>query len=488
MEERYIASVDLGTSKIAVAVARIEGDNVQMIYYRETPSEGVSESRVLNPAKVAVQLRKALDMAEKELGMKILQAVAGLPRWAVRQEIATATLERTNGDECIGEDELEALKTNAMSTYPLADESNEVIYGIVAQSFSVEDIHQTSEEGVIGMVSPTIDGNFKAFVGPKRAMTNLDMVFNKAGVAIADKVFTPAAVAKAVLSNDEMDNGVALIELGAGATSVTVYHGGIIRHYAAIPFGGNTITEDIKQESSISTRLAENIKLAYGACMPEKLASLEDKTIRINYTENMMEKQIPVKYLAEIITEREREIIEAMLYEIEASGYADYLRSGIVITGGGANLANCGNFIKVLSGYTVREGFPLNRFSSDGCLGVHETEAATSVGLILAAKENRTLNCTEDAPVAAKAAEIENQVETVPEEPEIQGKTETETSLQEGQLFGKEEFGPEVKPEKEKRKREKPKKPKGAFGLTWAKVKEKINDQMDNLYEGMENE
>ena len=483
MEERYIASVDLGTSKIAVAVARIEGDNVQMLYYRETPSEGVSESRVINPAKVSVQLREALDNAEKELGIRILQAVAGLPRWAVRQETATARLDRTNATDCIGEDEVEMLKASAIDTYPLTDEANEVMYGAVAQSFSVEDIRQTSEEDIVGMVSPTIDGNFKAFIGPKRAMTNLDMVFNRAGVAIAEKVFTPAAVAKAVLTHDEMDNGVALIELGAGATSVTVYHGGIVRHYASIPFGGNSITEDIKQECSISTRLAEQIKLAYGACMPDKLASLADKTIRINYTENMMEKQLPVKYLAEVITEREREIFEAMLYEVEKSGYADDLRSGIVITGGGANLANSGNLMKALSGYNVREGFPLNRFSSEGCSGVHETEAATSVGLILAAKDNKVLNCTEDAPV-----KTEPEIRPEPGEPDEPEAPYSEPGT-DGTLFPPDEGGEKPqKPVRTKVKKEPVKKePKPHREIKWIrKIKDNLNSQMKSLYEGME--
>lgn len=483
MEERYITSVDLGTSKIAVAVARVEGDDVQMIYFKETPSEGVRNSHVFNPQKVSAPLRKALDEAEKDLGIKVSQAVVGLPRYYVRQEKATARLERTNVDESISTEEISALKSEAVDSYPLEDSSKEVIYGAVAQSFSVEDCFQTAESDIVGMVSPEVEGNFKAFIGSKRSSTNIDMVFNNVGVAIADKIFTPDAVAKAVLTPEERENGVALIELGAGVTSVTIYKNDILRHYAAIPFGGNTVTGDIKIECGISTALAENIKLAYGACQPDRLASMSEKIIQINYVENAMEKQLPVKYLSEIITCRESEIIEAMLYEIEQSGYSDELRSGVVITGGGANITNCGNLIKSMSGYTVREGYPLHLFTATGCHGISETEAATSVGLILAAKENTVLNCTKDAPVRlTQSDDIAAETETETEE------ASQEEIPNDGTLFG-DAHTEKVKPSQPKKPaRQRTERKPSRFSITWSKFKDKVQGQMDSLYEGMEDE
>ena len=476
MDERYITSVDLGSSKIAVAVARVEGDNVQMIYYKETPSDGVRHSHVFNPQKVSAPLKKAIEDAEKDLGIKILQAVVGLPRWYVRQEIATAKLERTNPEESVSTEEVSVLKSEAVDSYPLDDESKEVIYGAVAQSFSVEDYYQTSEDDIVGMVSPVIEGNFKAFIGSKRSSTNIDMVFNNVGVAIADRIFTPDAVAKAVLTPEEMENGVALIEFGAGVTSVTIYHGGIMRHYGAIPFGGDSVTGDIKVECGISTALAENIKLAYGACMPDRLASMSEKILQISYEESAMEKQLPVKYLSEIITSREMEIVNSMLYEIEMSGYADDLRSGVVITGGGANIANCGNLIKSMSGYTVREGYPQHLFTSTGCQGIAETDATVSVGMILAAKEDQYLNCTKDAPVRIVAeAAVEPEAEPEPQMP-------TET------LFSDAEMGPKVKPKKTPKVR--PPKPQKTQKerVFWTKLKKGVIGHIDSLYEGMEDD
>ena len=164
---------------------------------------------------------------------------------------------------------------------------------------------------------------------------------------------------------------------------------------AAIPFGGKSITNDIDTECKIfSETLAENIKLAHGICMPEKLQNMNEKILRINIGTTAQYKDLPVKYLSEVITCRVQEIMEAILYEIQKSGFADRLLSGVVLTGGGANLANCGNFITELSGYSVRIGYPKPMFSGGGCIGVHEAEAATVIGMILAAAKDSCGDCS----------------------------------------------------------------------------------------------
>src|SRR5574344_1986961 len=129
--ERYIAAADLGTSKIALSVAKITGEDVQIIYYRETPSDGVRYSCVYNPKRAAEPLRKAIQMAQDELNIKILQLVIGLPRYNVRQEVASARMERSNPDSCISREEVNTLKKMAIDDYPVADESKETIYGAV---------------------------------------------------------------------------------------------------------------------------------------------------------------------------------------------------------------------------------------------------------------------------------------------------------------------------------------------------------------------
>lgn len=486
--ERYIAAADLGSSKIALSVAKVEGDDVQVIYYKETPSDGIRYSCVFNPKRAALPLSKAIREAEDELQIKILQIVVGLPRYSVRQEVASAKMERSDPDSCITREEVEMLKSMAIDTYPIPDDTKETIYGAVAQSFSADDeLVCANEADVVGTVADNLEGNFKIFVGTQKAIKNIDIMLNDAGIAPAHKLFLPNSVAQSVLTDEEKENGVALVEFGAGVTSVTIYRGKILRHYSAIPFGGKSITSDIKYECGFNDSLAENIKLAFGACMPDKLQSLSEKVIQINDDECGSYEQLPVKYLSEIVNARTKEIVEAILYQIQESGYADKLRNGIVVTGGGANLVNLPNLIKELSGYNVRAGFPRRNFSADGCAGVSELSASASIGMILEAKKDPHLNCIEDVYVEKKVVasapahtDSEAAVETAPSEI-------IEEPAPQGTLFGSEIITPK------KHKKEKEKKPSKS-NIFWTTIKGRVGGTLEktfdntvgNLFDSME--
>ena len=413
MDERYIAAVDLGTSKIAVTVAQISTKGVQMLYYRETPSEGIRNSYVFNPQKAADKVKAAIADAEDELKIRIHQVVTGLPRYEVSQVNARAEFERSDSESSITREEIDFLKNNAIDTYPLPDPEKQMMYGVVAQSFTTEEYLNARESDIEGMVSDTLEGNFKVFVGRKRHSDNVDRVMNQVGVAVAKKYFQPEITAAAILSDEERENGVALIEIGAGATSVTIYHNDIMRYYSSIPFGGKSITNDIKLECGTSESLAENIKLGYGACMPEKILTLRDKIIQINNRESGSCKQLSVKYLSEVITCRVREIIDACLYKIQESGFGGNLRNGIVLTGGSAVIPNLSTYVKELSGYNIRIGYPRQKFSFVGCPEINDTSAVASVGMIMAAKDNPYLNCLSEPP----KFEDEEEEAAVSEEP-----------------------------------------------------------------------
>ena len=538
MEERYIASVDLGTSKLAVCVARIQDQNVEVIYYKESPSLGIRYSYVLIPGKVKEEVRKAISESQQALRIKIQQVIVGLPRWYVRQETASASMTRPEPDDLIQESEIKALKSMALESYPLEDSTKEVIYGAVAQSFSTEDSINEPENDIVGMAAETLEGNFKVFIGNRRYSSNIDSVFNDLGIAIAKKYFTPGITAKAVLKSEQMENGVALIDIGAGVSSVTIFKDKIMRFYAAIPFGGNSVTNDIKSECNFSFELAENIKKAYGACMPNKLSSLGEKSIQIVDEDGNTTAQVSVKYISEIITARMKEIIEALLFRIQESGFAseEDLRAGVVVTGGGAELVNCANYIKELSGYTVKVGRPRKLFSCEGCPEASETSAATSMGMILSARNDRFLNCVneavarnmtvlqtgsveipeekeeatpvqevvEDIPetgtVIVGVEEVVRQKETRQEEPEDDYDPYSQTNhptIEETVASGREEedergvFDPptpeEIKEYKNRKreKKEKEKKHRSLFNFTWTKH---IKETVAELYDDMNNE
>jgi len=460
--DKHIVAIDLGSSKIALTVAKVNGEDIQIIYYKETPSAGIRYSSVFNVKHVTEPLREAIRQAEDELGIKITQAVVGMPKFPVRQESSNAEIHDRGYDTDITAEDVDNLKDFAKSLYPLEDETKEAIYGAVAQSFSDGENFQIIESDIIGMTSDTLEGNFKIFIGKKNDLTKIDTVMTRSEVAAMRKYFTAESTAKAVLTNAEMENGVALIDFGGGCTSVSIYHGNIMRHYASIPFGGKNITHDIKTECQISEALAENIKLAFGACMPEKLQNLSDKIIHIRSNSAEPDKQLPVKYLSEIITARIEEIMMAILFEIEQSGFADMLRSGIVVTGGCARTANLGNFIYDLSGYKVRTGYPKKVFSCQDCDGIAETSAATSIGLILASIGDQTVSC---AVTDGYRREVQVEVE--------------EEKAPEGELFPESQIE-KVKPEPKKREPR-----ENCLKVTFKKIGSRINEAWGGLYDSI---
>lgn len=487
MDEKLIAAVDLGTYKTCLAVAKVEGNNTQILYYKSAPSDGIRNSEVFNPKKTAEVLGGLIRNAEEELNIKILQAVVGLPRCNIRQEDASATVQRIEPDDCITREEVEAMKIMAQDSHDLKDPDNEKIYGAIAQSFSTGDYFQIIENDIIGMISDEFTGHFKVFIGKKFPIRNITKVFNDLGIGIARMYFTPLATAKAVLTEEETSNGVALIDLGAGATSVSIYDKKVLAYYSSIPFGGNSISTDIKNECSISDKLAESIKCAFGGCMPDKLQNLGEKIIQIETDDMSSYKQIPVSYLSEIITARVKEIIDAMLYEIQESQLAERLRKGIVITGGGAELLNITNYIKEISGYNVRIAYPRNGFVATGCEDILRTDAVSTVGLVMMSRDEN-LNCciNNDMSVEepAKGPEVIREEpakeKTVKEEPEAAPETPQQPEVKEPEVPVVQE---PAKPEPEKIEK-KPEEPKAKKPGLFKKFIWKVN----KIYEDANNE
>lgn len=472
--ERYLAVIDLGTSKTALAVAKVLGDNIQILFYRTAPSAGMRNSAVLNIAKVEKVVRGLVSDAENELKIKILQVAVGLPRCDVQQRMASGEFPRADADECITEDEIRMLKEMAMDDSKLDRPENEMIYGAVAQSFATPEYIQLSENDIVGMVSPSFTGNFKIFIGKRSSVNSLYKVFSDLGIAIVRTYFSPIATARAVLTDEELQNGVALIDLGAGATSVSIYIDRILTHYSAIPFGGDVVTSDIRSECTISDMLAEHIKKAFGGCLPDKLQTLGEKIIQVETDSSNISNQIPVRYLSQIITAREQEILDAMLYFIQTSGLSEYLRKGVVITGGGAEMLHIGNFLRDISGYTVRTGYPKGGFVATGCEGILSTDAVCTAGMVLLAKEDN-LNCcavsdeaevevAEEEPVVAEEPAAVETVEEVAEAEEVPEEREEEPVEEEK----KEDGG-----KKEKKSRD------GIFSRVRWKVANMFNE-MDN--------
>lgn len=510
--EQHIVAIDLGTSKIALIVVKVNGDDVQVVYYKETAAAGIINSGVSNMVQANVPLQHLIKDAEESLNIKINQAVIGMPKYPIRQEANSGKIMDRGEFTEITQEDIDNLKRFAQETYPLQSTEREAIYGAVAQSFSDGENFQIKENDIVGMSSNILEGHFKIFIGRRKELINADSLLAKAGISARKKYFTADTTAHVILSETEMENGVALIDFGGGSTSVTIYHDGIMRHYASIPFGGKNITHDIKSELQITERLAENIKMAFGACMPEKLLNMSEKVLHIIDKNSTQDKQVAVKYLSEIITARIREIVEAVLYEIQESGLAEHLRCGIVITGGVARTANLGMMINEMSGYNVRIGYPKSDIPGYGADGTHETSATTILGLVTAAMKEETVNCAVDTgmpqqveetahetveqnevtEVAEKEAEVRETVDKTPmEQVEFEEAPEDETAQEEVEPAQEEipaqEEAPaqEAAPAQEEKKPEEEKKGGWRFlKVVWGKA-QNIGANINKIIDGI---
>lgn len=414
-EERYVAIVDFGSSKISLCVCEtVNASPAEVLFKEELPSEGISRGNILNPQKVAAPLKELIDKAEEQTGLKINEVVANLPRWNVKTQSISQRNSRNENRGYINQEEIISLKDMASDQLrSKLNKNTEILYGILAQSYSTDDFIQVNESEIIGSSSSFLEGHFIGFIGAKKYKDNIDRVFHELGISACCYEFTPICYPECLLRAEEMDRGVALVEIGSEATSVAIYHKGALRAYSSFPFAGRVISEDIHTECNISEKLAENIKLGYGFCTPERLQTLSDKTLKIESPSGDYQ-QLPVKYLSEIISCRMTEIINSVMYLIGESGYADKLRSGIVLSGGGSLIHCCCSLVSNMTGLPCRIAYPEN-FSSpkDNSLQVMLIKSCKNTHINCAIKEEKTL---EPALFEEKEIEVKPQ-ETAPQEP-----------------------------------------------------------------------
>lgn len=437
MEDKHIVTIDLGTEKLGVSVATIDDNRkITLAYYNEFPSAGIKHSRVSNPSLLASCLKDALSKVESVMHIRISEVMVNIQRYGVRQLDCNVNARTTNGTN-VSEADIDLLDSMAWDMRDSLEKDEEIV-ACIAQSYDLDNGEiNVSPDEVVGMWSENICCHYRLYAIKQVAVNIIDNAFKDSGIINVRKVFVPDAVGACVLSENEKQAGAALIDLGAGATSVSIFQGGVLKHYGAIPFGGNNITYDIANLCGISETLAENIKMAYGGCMPERLGTLGEKKLRIMNKLDNSRREISVKYLSEIITARQREIIDAILYEIQASGYADRLKNGVVLTGGGASMLNIGTFIKELSGYNTKVGgTSRDMFQAEDTI-FFSLGASQSSGLLRKYSVTETAGCetftetpAKEEAVTGPAPQQEPQ-QGIPQDPVIE-----ENGTNEGQLFG----------------------------------------------------
>lgn len=376
--KNLIAAVDLGTTKIVCTVGERTENGVKVIAYSEVPSKGIERGRVVNVKQALTSLKPAVKNVEKQIGKKINKVFVGVAGQDIKCISPEPFLtQRANAEEMIMQQEITEI-TNKMYGTPF-DDGYKVIYA-VPQSYNVD--HYMSVKEAVGMVGKSIVSRFKLFIGKDNSRQLIKNVLQMERLGLIDLVLEPVASAKAVLTEEEMEVGVALVDIGGGTSDVIVIQDNIIRHAGIIPFGGNSVTEDICTGCGISQRQAERIKKDYGCCFSDYADA--NQMIRLEGIGGNSEKVFQLKTLAKIIQARMEEILEAAYWHIEQSGFKDAIRSGLVLTGGGAMIRNITNLTRYAIGYEARVAEPTDYTITEDSVNEAKTPtASTAVGLLI---------------------------------------------------------------------------------------------------------
>ena len=376
MESEIVVGLDIGTTKIAALVGRrTEHGKIEILGMGKAESLGVARGVVLNIDETVKAIKMAIEDASNKSGVDIKVVNVGIAGQHIKSLQHRGMKTRRSLDEEISQKDIDELIEDM---YRLVMSPGEEIIHVIPQEYIVD--NEIGIKHPIGMSGTRLEANFHIITGQVAAARNIYKCVNKAGLEVADLTLEPLASADAVLSDEEKEAGVVLVDIGGGTTDIAIFHDGIIRHTAVIPFGGNIITEDIKEGCSIIKTQAELLKVKFGSALASE--NQENEIVSIPGLRGRPHKEISVRNLAHIIQARMEEIVEHVYYEIKNSGFEKKLIAGIVVTGGGAQLKHITQLMEYVTGMDTRVGYP-NEHLASSSEEVTSPMYATGVGLVM---------------------------------------------------------------------------------------------------------
>lgn len=381
MEYNNIAvGLDIGTTKIVAIIGRKnEYGKIDVVGYGRAKSIGVKRGVVTNITQTIQSIQQAIDEAEATSGYKIKDVTVGIAGQHIRSLHHSDYITRPNAETVINADDVELL---TKQVYKLGMMPGEEIIHVIPQEFKVDSEPNVSEP--IGMYGGRLEANFHVVVGQVASIRNIASCINAARLKLANITLEPLASAEAVLSDEEKEAGVALIDIGGGTTDLAIFKDGIIRHTAVIPFGGNVITNDIKEGCAIIEKQAELLKVKFGSAWPAE--NKDSEIVSIPGLRGREPKEITLKNLSKIIHARITEIVEQVFQEIKKYGHdtkQGRLIAGIVLTGGGAQIKHLKQLVEYITGMDTRIGYPNEHLAHDSDEELSSPIFATSVGLLM---------------------------------------------------------------------------------------------------------
>ncbi len=372
-----IVGLDIGTTKISVMVGRKDQfGKLEILGMGKAISGGVLRGIVANIDKTVESIKLAVEEAEQKSGAEIDEVYIGIAGQHIKSLQHRGEMVRDDIENEITIDDMEKLRENMFKLVTVPGE--EVIH-VIPQEYTVD-----GEDGIQnpkGMAGIKLEANFHIITAQVAAVRNIIRCIKKAGLNARELILEPFASAIATLDSDELNEGVALVDIGGGTTDVAIFLEGIIRHTAVIPFGGNIITKDIKTGLSILEKQAELLKVKFGSAM--HTSDQDNVMVSIPGLRGREPKEISTKNLAEIIGARMKEIIDLVYHEIKVSGFENKLMTGIVLTGGGAQLRALPQLVSYITGKDIRVGLPNEHLGKESHGKVTSPMYSTGVGLVL---------------------------------------------------------------------------------------------------------
>ncbi|AOW09290.1 cell division protein FtsA [Flavobacterium gilvum] len=400
MEKENIAvGLDIGTTKIVAMIGKKNGyGKLEILGVGKSKSLGVARGVVNNITQTIQSIQQAILEAENNSGYKIKDVVVGIAGQHIRSIQHSDYISRNNPEEVIGGNDIDLLINQV---HKLAMLPGEEIIHVLPQEFKIDG--QSDIKEPIGMYGGRLESSFHVVVGQASSIRNVGRCIQSSGIELSGLTLEPLASSDAVLSQEEKEAGVALIDIGGGTTDLAIFKDGIIRHTAVIPFGGNVITDDIKEGCSIIEKQAELLKVKFGSAWPGE--NKDNEIVSIPGLRGREPKEISLKNLSKIINARVVEIIEQVFTEVRAYGHEDprkKLIAGIVLTGGGAQLKHIKQLVEYITGMDTRIGYPNEHLAGNSDEEISSPLYATAVGLVMNSIENKTQSAVKMKPVVSE--------------------------------------------------------------------------------------
>lgn len=403
MTDDYVAILDIGTTKIVAMVGKQDANGkLKILGYGEDNSAGVNRGLVLNVNESSAVIAKVVQQAREQSDIDFKEVYVGI----AGQHISSTQISHSIINQKADIIQQELVDKIIEEVYNMSLNPGEKILHVFPQEYRVDN---TSVINPVGTMGRQLQGRFHISVGKDSKIEILSKSVEMAGLKIKHLVLEPVASAQAVLSAEEKEAGVALIDIGGGTTDLIIYKDNLIRYTAVIPFGGNSITNDIQKGCGILTSQAEKLKIEYGSAIADLVKESDFAPVEgIGGREN---REISFKTIAKIIQARSVEIIDTVAYELKKSGFDNLIAAGITVTGGGSLLKNLKQFIEFRTGFETNLAKPDDYiFTSPGAFS--HPKYSTSIGLLLKGNEiEQKLIAKKQAAALEKQKQLQKQEE-----------------------------------------------------------------------------